>query len=89
MHIAHTIPCIYLLPLNTDAPQPENDVVTLAASLKSVVDERLAKHALPFTPRLFMENGRYMTGPFGWLVARCEVVKDTYAKCVMAVVEGK
>lgn len=30
-------------------------------------------------PRLFMENGRYMTGPYGWLVARCQATKDTYA----------
>ena len=60
--------------------QPENDVETLAKNLKAVVSERLSAHALPFTPRLFMENGRYMTGPFGWLVARCEVIKDTYAK---------
>ena len=26
-----------------------------------------------------MENGRYMTGPFGWLVARCHAVKRSYA----------
>lgn len=26
-------------------------------------------------PRLFMENGRYITGPCGWLVTRCHVIK--------------
>lgn len=31
-------------------------------------------------PRLCMENGRFMTGPFGWLVTRCEAIKDTYAR---------
>ena len=30
-------------------------------------------------PRLCMENGRYMTGPFGWLITRCQVIKKTYA----------
>ena len=24
---------------------------------------------------LYMENGRYMTGPYGWLVSRCQAVK--------------
>ena len=24
---------------------------------------------------LYMENGRYMTGPFGWLVSRCQAIK--------------
>jgi len=26
-------------------------------------------------PLLYMENGRFVTGPYGWLVARCEVTK--------------
>lgn len=60
--------------------QPENDVTALAASLKEVLSTRMASHALPFSPRLFMENGRYMTGPYGWLVSRCEVIKDTFQK---------
>ena len=29
-------------------------------------------------PTLHMENGRYMTGPYGWLVARCEAVKEAF-----------
>lgn len=31
-------------------------------------------------PKLYMENGRYMTGPYGWLVSRCEVIKETWKK---------
>ncbi len=31
-------------------------------------------------PKLYMENGRYLTGPHGYLVASCEAVKDTYEK---------
>lgn len=60
---------------------PSVDVEALAAQLARVVAEQQAANgsgAKP--PRLCMENGRYMTGPFGWLVARCEVVKDTYAR---------
>ena len=59
---------------------PENDVPSLAEALRAVLAGRLAHHRLPFTPALFMENGRYMTGPHGWLVARCEVIKNTYAR---------
>jgi diaminopimelate decarboxylase len=60
------------------------DVPAIAAQLAACVKARwaatgLAAKGLP-TPSLFMENGRYMTGPFGFLVARCEVVKDTWAR---------
>eukprot|EP00924_Labyrinthula_sp_SR-Ha-C_P013724 augustus_masked-scaffold_5-processed-gene-11.32-mRNA-1 protein AED:0.13 eAED:0.14 QI:0/0/0/1/1/1/3/0/676 len=27
-------------------------------------------------PTLYMENGRYITGPYGWLVSTCEAIKD-------------
>lgn len=27
-----------------------------------------------------MENGRYMTGPFGWLVTRCQAIKQSYGR---------
>ena len=31
-------------------------------------------------PKLYMENGRYITGPYGWLVSKCNVIKNTYEK---------
>ena len=34
----------------------------------------------PPPPKLFMENGRYMTGPFGWLVSRCEAMKKSWGQ---------
>ena len=27
-----------------------------------------------------MENGRFITGPYGWLISKCNVIKNTYAK---------
>jgi diaminopimelate decarboxylase len=27
-----------------------------------------------------MENGRFITGPYGWLVSKCHVIKNTYQK---------
>ena len=59
---------------------PAADVEALAAALRETVNERIASHRLPFEPRLAMENGRYMTGPFGWLVARCEAIKDAHER---------
>lgn len=60
------------------------DVPALAAQLAACVKARWAATGLEAKgltpPALFMENGRYMTGPFGFLVARCEVVKNTWAR---------
>jgi diaminopimelate decarboxylase len=69
--------------------QPTVDVEALAAQLQACVDARWAEivraasaagaRAPPARPpRLCMENGRYMTGPFGWLVARCEARKEAF-----------
>merc|ERR1711865_1032692 len=51
----------------------------LAARMRAVWDAKLEEHGMP-EPVLHMENGRYMTGPFGWLVARCQACKSTYAQ---------
>ena len=24
-----------------------------------------------------MENGRYITGPYGWLISKCHVIKES------------
>lgn len=58
--------------------QPRVDVTRVAARLRAVVDAKLKANPLPVEPALYMENGRYMTGPFGWLVARCQAVKVAY-----------
>ena len=29
-------------------------------------------------PILYMENGRYITGPYGWLISRCNCVKSSF-----------
>jgi len=50
----------------------------LAARMRAVWDAKLEEHGMP-EPVLHMENGRYMTGPFGWLVARCQAIKRSYA----------
>jgi diaminopimelate decarboxylase len=54
------------------------DVPGLVVRMRKVFDAKIAEHGMP-EPVLHMENGRYMTGPFGWLVARCHAVKRSYA----------
>ena len=29
-------------------------------------------------PILYMENGRYITGPYGWLISKCNCVKISF-----------
>lgn len=54
------------------------NVEAIAKMLREVFDEAMLKHGLETLPRLCMENGRYMTGPYGWLVTRCDAIKETY-----------
>ena len=49
--------------------RPEQSVVDvpgLVVRMRKVFDAKIAEHSMP-EPVLHMENGRYMTGPFGWL----------------------
>ena len=53
-------------------------VEELASRMRTVWDAKLKEHQMP-EPKLHMENGRYMTGPYGWLVTRCHAIKRSYA----------
>ena len=48
------------------------DVEALAQRIHATLVRKCAEHGMP-KPTLHMENGRYMTGPFGWLVTRVQV----------------
>jgi len=55
------------------------DLESLSAQLAETLQERWLQAGVETAlPRLFMENGRFMTGPFGWLVARCEAEKHAW-----------
>lgn len=59
--------------------RPEQEGVNLprlAMRLRRVVDAQRQRLCLPFEPVLCMENGRFITGPSGWLVSRCRAVKE-------------
>ena len=58
---------------------PKFDVVNFSSILREKITELTQKYNL-HEPALFMENGRFITGPYGWLLSRCNVIKNTYAK---------
>jgi diaminopimelate decarboxylase len=56
-----------------DAPL---DIESMAAEITALFDAFKAQHA--YAPKLFVESGRYMTGPHGVLVTRAINRKDIY-----------
>lgn len=63
------------VPYKPDEARVDLDV--LAERMRTVFDRKLSEHNMP-EPELHMENGRYMTAPFGWLVSHCHVVKRSH-----------
>jgi diaminopimelate decarboxylase len=61
--------------------QKEVDIEYLSAGIGKAYDEKIARSALhPLA--IYMENGRMITGPFGYLVSTVLHLKDTYKKYV-------
>jgi len=60
--------------------RPEQPQVNLADVANRVAAEfkRAFGDDVARWPRLCMENGRYVTGPAGWLVTRCNAVKEAF-----------
>lgn len=61
--------------------KPETDPINLDELAKIISDsikQNLEKYDLKFNPPIFMENGRYITGPYGWLVSKCQSIKIGY-----------
>ena len=53
-----------------------DDLITILKSSISLMEDKYSIKC----PKLYMENGRYITGPYGWLVSKCNVIKNTYEK---------
>jgi diaminopimelate decarboxylase len=51
----------------------------LAKSIGSRIQLNSKKYGL-LIPKIFMENGRFITGPYGYLVTKCTVVKELYGQ---------
>ena len=59
--------------------QTKIDIKSFSDLLRKSISRELLKYKLD-EPNLYMENGRFITGPYGWLIAKCNVIKNTYAK---------
>lgn len=53
------------------------DVEKASAGLKEAYDQLMARGDIPEFP-LYLESGRYITGPYGYLVSRVEHVKKSF-----------
>jgi diaminopimelate decarboxylase len=57
------------------------DLPYVSAGIKKLYDAKIASSALHPLP-IVMENGRVVTGPYGYLIARVLHIKETYKKFV-------
>lgn len=55
------------------------DLKSLAKNISERVIFNTTNYNL-ITPIIYMENGRFITGPYGYLLAKCNVVKKLYDK---------
>ncbi len=63
--------------------KPEEQPLNLVAMANGIVERFLAfKRRNGYRPRLYMESGRYMTGPHGVLVTRAINHKDIYRRYI-------
>jgi diaminopimelate decarboxylase len=58
----------------------EIDIDLLAKTIYEMIQRLNALYGIDYQFDLFMECGRYITGPYGWLVTRCESIKQTSDK---------
>ena len=65
------------IPYKSD--QPKFDVEKLSNLLRCSINREIERYGIS-EPRLCMENGRFITGPYGWLISKCNVIKNTYQK---------
>jgi len=55
------------------------DVVAVGRGVQAACNDMLINNGLPM-PRIVLECGRMVTGPYGWLVSRVLHIKETYKR---------
>lgn len=56
--------------------QTEIDLEQFCKNLRNSFDKNINKYNLNLEPTLYTECGRYITGPYGYLVSRCHSIKN-------------
>ena len=54
------------------------DINLLAKTISEQIAINKEKYNIMYDPEICMENGRYITGPYGYLVSRCKSIKIGY-----------
>lgn len=57
--------------------ESEINLEQLVLLIRNRFDYNINKYNMNYEPKLMTECGRYITGPYGWLVARCQSIKKT------------
>lgn len=57
---------------------PDIDLEILAKVMADAVNKNISKYSFSESLKIFMENGRYITGPYGWLLSKCKSIKIGY-----------
>ena len=55
------------------------DLKSLVKNISERVKFNITNYNL-ISPTIYMENGRFITGPYGYLLSKCNVVKELYGK---------
>jgi diaminopimelate decarboxylase len=58
---------------------PKIDIEEFSKKIRASITREIQLYNIP-EPDLYMENGRFITGPYGWLISKCNVIKNTYEK---------
>ncbi|CAK9040652.1 Protein TabA, partial [Durusdinium trenchii] len=58
--------------------EPTVNLPSLVGKLKAQFVDKMPEVYKDNWPKVYMENGRFITGPYGWLVSRCEAIKNSY-----------
>ena len=56
------------------------DLIHTAGAIGRAIRSACARIGWASVPSVWMENGRFVTGPFGWLVTRCRAVKRGFGR---------
>lgn len=56
------------------------NIEELATLIYNTYNNNINKYNFLFKPDIYMENGRYITGPYGWLLTRCISIKKDQNK---------
>jgi|688.fasta_scaffold154403_3 diaminopimelate decarboxylase len=54
------------------------DLDLVVKNIKNTIDKCKLYYDIDFDPAIYTENGRYITGPFGWLITKCNAIKKSY-----------